>query len=153
MENAANPVRYSDAELEEFRTLILNKLEKAQQELDFMQSQLTELSDNANSKNSADLFDDSSLHTDIEMLSRMITRQQQFVRNLEAALVRIKNKSYGICSVTGQLIDKKRLLLVPHATKSVMGKEEEKKQQAQEPFGGAYTGFDLPEGQGNSTEE
>ncbi len=153
MENAANPVRYSDAELEEFRTLILGKLEKAQQELEFMQSQLAELSDSANGKNSADLFDDSSLHTDIEMLSRMITRQQQFVRNLEAALVRIKNKSYGICSVTGQLIDKKRLMPVPHATKSVMGKEEEKRQQAQEPFGGAYPGFDVPEGNGNPSEE
>jgi RNA polymerase-binding transcription factor DksA len=146
MENIANPVRYSDIELEEFREIIKTKLEKANQELEFMQSQLNELSESTNNKNSADLFDDSSLHTDIEMLSRMIVRQQQFVRNLEAALVRVRNKTYGICAVTGQLIDKKRLQLVPHATKSVLGKVEEKKTQAMEPFGGAYPGLDLPNG-------
>ncbi len=144
MENVANPVRYSDTELEEFRELIINKLEKANQELDFMQTQLTELSESTNNKNSADLFDDSSLHTEIEMMSRMIVRQQQFVRNLDAALVRVRNKTYGICAVTGQLIDKKRLQLVPHATKSVLGKEEEKKTMSQEPFGGAYSSLELP---------
>lgn len=133
--------RYSDAELEEFRILVNEKLEKARQELTFMQDQLAEMSENTNNKNSGDLFDDSSLHTEIEMMSRMISRQQQFVRNLESALFRIRNKSYGICSVTGQLISKERLMLVPHATKSVVGKEEEKKQQAQEPFKGAYSGM------------
>lgn len=72
-----------------------------------------------------DWFDDSSIHTEIEFLTKMAERQRQFVQNLELALVRIKNKSYGICSVTGELIDKQRLLLVPHATKSVKAKERE----------------------------
>ncbi|MEZ5029974.1 MAG: TraR/DksA family transcriptional regulator [Saprospiraceae bacterium] len=138
--SSTGATRYSDAELEEFRVLVNEKLEKALHELDFMQSQLSEMSENTNNKNSGDLFDDSSLHTEIEMMSRMISRQQQFVRNLEAALFRIRNKTYGICSVTGQLISKDRLMLVPHATKSVLGKEEEKKIQAQEPFRGAYSG-------------
>jgi RNA polymerase-binding transcription factor DksA len=153
MENTSTPVRYSDAELDEFRDLINEKLTNAKEELAFMEGQLSELSESTNNKNSADLFDDSSLHTEIEMLSRMIIRQQQFVRNLEAALVRIKNKSYGICTVTGQLIDKKRLMLVPHATKSVLGKAEEKKQQAQEPFGGAYPGLEIPSTPNNHLED
>ena len=72
-----------------------------------------------------DWFDDSSIHTEIEFLTKMAERQRQFVQNLELALVRIKNKSYGICSVTGELIDKQRLLLVPHATESVKAKERE----------------------------
>ncbi len=143
MDNNTTPVRYSDEELEEFRTLIIGKLDKAKEELAFMEEQLSELSESTNNKNSADLFDDSSLHSEIEMLSRMILRQQQFIRNLDAALLRIKNKTYGICTITGQLIDKKRLMLVPHATKSVVGKEEEKKQIAQEPFGGAYRGLEI----------
>lgn len=138
MKNASAPVRYSDEELEEFRNLILDKMEKGNQELDYMKTQLAELSEDTNTSSSADLFDDSSLHGEIEMLTRMINRQQQFIHNLEAALLRIKNKTYGICSVTGELIDKKRLLLVPHATKTISGKEEEKKQRAKEPFGGAY---------------
>lgn len=142
MENTSSTdaTRYSDAELEEFRLLVNEKLEKARTELVFMQSQLSEMSENTNNKNSGDLFDDSSLHTEIEMMSRMISRQQHFVQNLEAALFRIRNKSYGICAITGKLISKQRLLLVPHATKSVLGKEEEKKLQAKEPFKGAYAG-------------
>lgn len=138
--SSTGATRYSDAELAEFQVLVNEKLEKARHELDFMQDQLAEMSENTNNKNSGDLFDDSSLHTEIEMMSRMISRQQQFIRSLEAALFRIRNKTYGICSITGQLISKERLMLVPHATKSVMGKEEEKKIQAQEPFKGAYSG-------------
>ncbi|MCF8236548.1 MAG: TraR/DksA family transcriptional regulator [Saprospiraceae bacterium] len=142
MENTSSPeaTRYSDAELEEFRLLVNEKLTKARNELEFMQSQLSEMSENTNNKNSGDLFDDSSLHTEIEMMSRMISRQQHFIQNLEAALFRIRIKTYGICSVTGKLISKERLQLVPHATKSVLGKEEEKKLMAQEPFKGAYSG-------------
>ncbi len=142
MENTSSPeaTRYSDAELEEFRLLVNEKLTKARTELEFMQSQLSEMSENTNNKNSGDLFDDSSLHTEIEMMSRMVSRQQHFIQNLEAALFRIRNKSYGICAITGKLISKERLQLVPHATKSVLGKEEEKKQIAQEPFKGAYSG-------------
>lgn len=130
--------RYSDEDLEIFRQLISEKLATGQEELNFMKEQLAELSEDSNSSSNADLFDDSNTHGDIEMLSRMIVRQQQFVRNLEAAMIRVKNKSYGICTVTGNLIDKKRLMLVPHATKSISGKEEEKKQIAKQPFGGTH---------------
>ena len=135
--------RYSDAELEEFRQLIQQKLDKANEEFRFMQEQLQELGESAIDQNSSDLSDDSSIHTEIEMLNRMIGRQVQFIRNLEAALHRIRNKTYGICTITGELIDKKRLMLVPHATKSVVGKSEEKRRISREPFGGAYPGLNL----------
>jgi hypothetical protein len=68
----------------------------------------------------------------LEMLNNMVIRQQQFVSNLENALVRIQNKTYGICMITGQLIDKKRLMLVPHATKSVIAKEIENAEKAKQ---------------------
>lgn len=120
-------LRYSDAELEEFRILIEGKLAKAKEELEFMYQQIVEMNENTSDKTSGDQFDDSSLHVELEMLNRNVRRQQEFIRNLDNALLRIKNKTYGICSITGQLIEKKRLQLVPHATKSVAGKEEEKK--------------------------
>lgn len=116
--------RYSDEELGEFRTLIEGKLEAAKTELRFTKDQLIELNENAGDSQGGDYFDDSNTHTELEMLNGMVTRQQQFVNNLENALIRIQNKSYGICTVSGELIEKKRLLLVPHATKSVAAKEE-----------------------------
>jgi RNA polymerase-binding transcription factor DksA len=124
--------RYSDEDLQEFKALIDAKLESARNELNFMQEQVAELNENASEKQGGNWFDDSSLHTEIEMLNGMVIRQQQFINNLENALIRIKNKTYGICSVTGQLIDKKRLLLVPHATKSVIAKEIENAEKAKQ---------------------
>ncbi len=117
--------RYSDEELEEFKVLILEKLEFAKSELQGIETQMMELRENMSDEQGGDWFDDSSIHTEIEFLTKLAERQRQFVQNLELALVRIKNKSYGICSVTGELIDKQRLLLVPHATKSVQAKERE----------------------------
>ncbi len=117
--------RYSDDELEEFKVLILEKLEFAKSELQGIEQQMMELRENMSDEQGGDWFDDSSIHTEIEFLTKLAERQRQFVQNLELALVRIKNKSYGICSVTGELIDKQRLLLVPHATKSVQAKERE----------------------------
>ena len=125
-------VRYSDADLNEFKILIDEKLAQAKQELEFMQEQIVELNENASEKQGGNWFDDSSIHTELEMLSNMVIRQQQFIMNLENALIRIKNKTYGICSVTGQLIEKKRLLLVPHATKSVAAKEIENAEKAKQ---------------------
>lgn len=122
-------VRYSDAELQEFKALIDDKMEKAKKELQYLEDQIQELTESSNDNQSGDWFDDSSLHTDIEMLSNMATRQRQFIDALEAALIRIRNKTYGICTVTGKLIDKKRLLIVPHATKSLEAKEIEKTQE------------------------
>lgn len=117
--------RYSDEELEEFKALIDEKLVSAKAELQGIEQQIMEMRENMADEQGGDWFDDSSIHTEIEFLTKMAERQRQFVQNLELALVRIKNKSYGICSVTGELIDKQRLLLVPHATKSVKAKERE----------------------------
>jgi len=125
-------IRYSDEELEEFRVLIEEKLSVARTELEFMKEQITEMNENASEKQGGNWFDDSSIHTELEMLNNMVIRQQQFIHNLENALIRIQNKTYGICSVTGQLIDKNRLKLVPHATKSVIAKEIENAEKAKQ---------------------
>jgi DnaK suppressor protein len=120
-----NPkVRYSDEELLEFKALIDSKLEAATQQLEFMKEQIVELNESSGDQQGGDWFDDSNVHTELEMLNNQVIRQQQFISNLKNALIRIHNKSYGICSVTGQLIEKARLLVVPHATKSVAAKEE-----------------------------
>ena len=115
-------VRYSDADLQEFKSLIENKLDKARTELKYLYDQIVGAESNGDSKQNGDYFDSSSRHIEMEMLNKMASRQRMFIRNLENALLRIKNKSYGICSITGELICKERLLLVPHATKSVAGK-------------------------------
>ncbi len=115
-------VRYSDEELEEFRVLIQEKLAKAEEELAFTQKQIDELNESGFHQQGGDWYDDSSAHADLELLQRMAQRQQRYVQDLRNALLRIQNKTYGICTVTGQLIDKNRLRLVPHATKSLEGK-------------------------------
>ncbi len=116
------PSRYSDTELQEFNVLIEQKLEKATKELEYMKQQIVETNQSGSDSQGGDWSDDSSTHSELEMLNRMVSRQQQFMRNLTNALSRIRNKTYGICSITGQLIDKERLLLVPHATKSIAAK-------------------------------
>lgn len=118
-------VRYSDAELMEFKKLIEEKLEIAKKEFEFTNTQISELNGNNSDRDGGDLLDDSNKQAELEMLNSMVFRQKQFIRNLENALLRIRNKTYGICTVTGQLIDKKRLMLVPHATKSIEGKSAE----------------------------
>lgn len=115
-------IRYSDEELEEFRVLIEDKVVKAEEELAFTQRQIDELNENGFNQQGGDWYDDSTAHTDLELLQRMSIRQLRHVQDLRNALLRIKNKTYGICTVTGQLIDKSRLRLVPHATKSMEGK-------------------------------
>ncbi|MCB0542709.1 MAG: TraR/DksA family transcriptional regulator [Saprospiraceae bacterium] len=115
-------LRYSDEELQEFKELIDNKLAQAQDELNKTQQQIDDLNENGFNQQGGDWYDDSTAHTDLEMLQRMLTRQQRHVQDLKNALLRIQNKTYGICIVTGNLIDKNRLRLVPHATKSVDGK-------------------------------
>jgi len=115
-------VRYSDEDLQEFKVLIEEKLSKAQEELDFTQKQIDELNENGFNQQGGDWYDDSTAHTDLELLQRMAIRQQRHIQDLRNALLRIQNKTYGICTITGQLIDKNRLRLVPHATKSIDGK-------------------------------
>jgi RNA polymerase-binding transcription factor DksA len=115
--------RYSDEELQEFKALIDQKLVTAQEELQTTEQQITDLNENGFNQQGGDWYDDSTAHTDLEMLQRMLVRQQRYVQDLRNALLRIQNKTYGICSVTGQLISKERLRLVPHATKSIDGKQ------------------------------
>jgi RNA polymerase-binding transcription factor DksA len=118
-------VRFSDAELLEFSELIKKKLEHAKTEFEFISNQISDLNGNGSDREGGDFMDDSNKQSELELLNNMVFRQKQFIRNLENALIRIRNKTYGICTVTGQLIDKKRLELVPHATKSVAGKNKE----------------------------
>lgn len=117
-------VRYSDEELQEFKQLIEQRIAREKQELEFTLQQIAELNENGFNQQGGDWYDDSTAHVDLEMLQRMSMRQQKLLQDLQNALLRIHNKSYGICIVTGRLIDKNRLRIVPHATKSVDGKNQ-----------------------------
>lgn len=120
-EDKKKKTRYSDEDLAAFETMINEKLTDAKQQLEDLKDQLRELN-NSGDENRAGTFDDGASNWQREHLSKLAARQQKFIRNLEYALVRIKNKTYGICSATGVLISKERLMLVPHATKTVEGK-------------------------------
>ncbi len=124
-QNINTTARYSDADLEEFRVLVEKKLETAAQELAYLQEQILEITENSGDDHGGDWMDDSSTNNDVEFLNNMAIRQRKYVQDLENALIRIRNKSYGICLVTGQLIEKRRLLAVPNATKSVEAKAAE----------------------------
>jgi DnaK suppressor protein len=115
-------VRYSDEELQEFKALIEQKMSVAKEELAFTQKQIDELNDTGFNQQNGDMYDDSGTHTDLEFKQRMAARQAKFIEDLQNALYRIQNKTYGVCTVTGTLIPKERLRAVPHATKSVDGK-------------------------------
>ncbi len=121
-------VRYSDAELEEFKAHIEQKIAEAQADLDSTNKQISDLNENGFNQQGGDWYDDTSNHTDMEMLQRMAARQVDLIKHLRNALLRIQNKTYGVCFVTGKLIDKRRLFLVPHTTKSVEGKAMDKAQ-------------------------
>jgi DnaK suppressor protein len=120
--------RYSDDELEEFRQIILEKLEKAQHDLQL----LTEAYTNSNDHDIMDtsptfkVLEEGYQVMSKEENSRLAARQEKFIQNLENALVRIENKTYGICRVTGKLISKERLRSVPHATLSIEAKLNQK---------------------------
>jgi len=116
--------RYSDIELEEFRKLINEKLASAKKELENLKEALNNISDNsaADTESSYATFEDGSATQEKEHLSQMAARQRKFIGNLDAALVRIENKTYGICAVTGKLIPKERLRAVPHTTVSIEAK-------------------------------
>lgn len=118
----AKSVRYSDKELEEFKAIILKKIANVEEDLTYLQDQLTDINESSLDSRRADWVDDSSLNADKDRLSNMFNRQRQFLDHLRGALLRVENKSYGICAVTGKLIDKRRLKAVPHTTKSVEAK-------------------------------
>ncbi|HMP31645.1 MAG TPA: hypothetical protein PKD85_18730 [Saprospiraceae bacterium] len=120
--------RYTDSELEEFRVILEDKLEKAKSQYENLIIQIKEITENSSGDFTKDLTDFSSSQTEVELLNNMATRQRTFIQDLQNALIRIRNKSYGICVVTGQLIDKKRLMAVPTTTKSVIAKTEGEQQ-------------------------
>ncbi len=123
-ENNGPTMRYSDSELHEFRELIQRKLETAKKELGYLQGLITRKDEMGgdDTDNRYMTMEDGSLSMEREQLSQMASRQITFIDHLEKAMMRIENKTYGICRVTGRLIDKARLRAVPHATLSIEAK-------------------------------
>lgn len=125
MDQKAEKTRYSDEELEEFRQIIEKKLARAKGQYEFYLSQLSEMADNSDAKIKG--LDDGIGTAENERLSGLAGRQQKLIQHLENALIRIQNKVYGVCRITGQLISKERLKAVPHATLSIEAKQQRKK--------------------------
>ncbi|MFW5707957.1 MAG: TraR/DksA family transcriptional regulator [Bacteroidota bacterium] len=124
MEPKKEKTRYSDEELQEFKAIIMKKLEEAKAGLKILTEAYT--TQNANDTNdtspSFKILEEGSQVLSKEENSQLAARQQKFIRDLENALIRIENKSYGICRATGKLISKERLRSVPHATLSIEAK-------------------------------
>jgi RNA polymerase-binding transcription factor DksA len=117
-------MRYSDSELTEFRDLITKKLDAAKKELSYLQGLITRKDESGDMEDGRYMtMEDGSVSMEREQLSQMASRQIQFIDHLEKAMMRIENKTYGICRVTGKLIDKARLRAVPHATLSIEAKQ------------------------------
>ena len=115
--------KYSAEELKEFERILQVKLTQAYQELEFIQKTLSKDTENA-VNTSSKLFDDISDTLEKENLSALISHQRKYIVHIENALIRIKNGTYGICFVTGALIDKERLTLVPHSRHSAEAKRD-----------------------------
>lgn len=117
-------VRYNDSDLVEFRELIQRKLESAKKELGYLQGLITRKDETGGDGDDGRYMtmEDGSVSMEREQLSQMASRQITYIDHLEKALMRIENKTYGICRVTGKLIDKARLRAVPHATLSMEAK-------------------------------
>lgn len=120
-------LRYSDKELGEFREIILDKLTDARRDLELLRSSMSHLDDHGTDDTSPTfkLMEDGSDVLTKEETAQLASRQQKFIKHLEDALVRIENKSYGICRATGTLIPKERLRVVPHATLSIEAKQKQ----------------------------
>ncbi len=119
--------RYSDEELKEFKELILDKLEKAQEDYETLKSAITNSDSNSIDDTSPTfkVLEEGASTLSKEEAGKLAQRQLKFIQHLQAALVRIENKTYGICRVTGKLIPKERLKAVPHATLSIEAKEQQ----------------------------
>ena len=123
-ENIGPTMRYSDKELVEFKELIYKKLDAAKKELSYLQGLITRKDGTGDMEEGRYMtMEDGGISMERENLSQMASRQIQFIDHLEKAMMRIENKSYGICRVTGKLIDKARLRAVPHATLSIEAKQ------------------------------
>jgi DnaK suppressor protein len=124
MKQENEKTRYSDAELQEFKELLLDKLKSAKEELNSLASSLS--TPNANGTDDTagtyKTLEDGSATLEKESINQLAARQKKFIEQLEAALVRIENKTYGVCRETGKLIQKERLRAVPHTTLSMEAK-------------------------------
>jgi RNA polymerase-binding transcription factor DksA len=127
MDTKQEKARYSDEELQEFKELILAKIEQATENYNRLKDNIMVDESNPTFK----LMEEGASTLQKEMASQQAERQLDFIRKLQAALVRIENKTYGVCRITGKLIPKERLLAVPHATLSIEGKEIEAKRKKQ----------------------
>ncbi|MDD2583994.1 MAG: TraR/DksA C4-type zinc finger protein [Bacteroidales bacterium] len=125
-EEAREKVRYSDEELQMFKEVILAKLESAKEEYQQLKAAVTHSGSNDTEDTSPTfkVLEEGASALSKEEAGQLAQRQYKFIQNLEAALIRIENKSYGICRETGKLIQKERLLLVPHATLSIEAKRK-----------------------------
>ncbi len=128
-ENENEKLYYNESNLQEFKELILSKLELARYEFNKMQKSLQNPNENSDETTSNQYLtmNDGASTFEKENLNQLAARQKKFIYNLYAALVRIENKTYGVCRVTGKLIQKERLLAVPHATLSIEAKNNQYK--------------------------
>lgn len=121
----AEKTRYSDEELEEFKEIINNKLEEAKRDYELLKSAITQSGSNDTQDTSPTfkVLEEGAATLSKEEAGRLAQRQVKFIQHLQAALVRVENKTYGICRETGKLIAKERLRAVPHATLSIEAKQ------------------------------
>ena len=124
----AEKTRYSDAELEEFKAIITEKLQKAIHDYDLLKGAVmnTDGNDDADTAPTFKVLEEGATTLSKEESGQLAQRQMKFIQHLQAALVRIENKTYGICRETGKLIPKERLKAVPHATLSIDAKQGKK---------------------------
>ena len=122
-------IRYTDEELQEFKELILKKLDKAQRDYELLKANVmnSDGNDTADTSPTFKVLEEGASTLSNEEAGQLAQRQMKFIQHLQAALVRIENKTYGVCRETGKLIPKERLMAVPHATLSVEAKEGKRK--------------------------
>ena len=120
--------RYSDAELQEFKDIINHKLEKARNDYELLKDSIThgKSNDTQDTSPTFKVLEEGAATLSKEEAGKLVQRQLKFIQHLQAALVRIENKTYGVCRATGKLIQKERLRAVPHATLSIDAKQQQK---------------------------
>ncbi len=123
----AEKTRYNDEELMEFKELILKKLDKAREDYELLKSTITqsESNDTQDTSPTFKVLEEGAATLSKEEAGRLAQRQHKFIQHLQGALIRIENKTYGICRETGKLISKERLKIVPHATLSIEAKSKQ----------------------------
>lgn len=124
----AEKTRFTDEELAEFKQLIIEKLEKAKQDYDILKKTIThsESNDTEDTSPTFKVLEEGAATLSKEEAGKLAQRQQKFIQHLQGALIRIENKTYGICRETGKLISKERLRAVPHATLSIEAKQNQR---------------------------